>query len=396
MPTATATLPAPLRPASRSDTRWSALFNPAWIILVCAVALTVLGLAILFSSTVSLKADPYFFIKRQLVFVVLAVALGWVVSRLDLEYVRPAAWIIAGVALLALLAVLIPGLGVRVNGARRWVELGLMRGQPSELAKVAMVFAVAHYCGVNQRHMPTLVRGFLVPCAGIGLFGLLIIAEPDFGTAALTGVVGFAMLFLAGARLRYLIPTALTGLGLFALAVWHDPVRFGRITAFLDVEANRADGAYQLFQAILAFASGGLDGVGLGNGRQQMAFLPEAHTDFIFAIVGEELGLWFTLAAVTAFAVLFCAGLAHLRRAPNLFGYLLMAGALLLLALQSLINLGVVTGSLPTKGMSLPFISYGGSNLLLMGIIIGLVFNTRRVWSRPNLGPQRALMEVSA
>lgn len=376
--------------------RGPALFQPAWIILICALALSILGLTILFSSTASLRVDPYFFLKRQLIWLAVAVLAGWVVSRLDLEYFRQYSWIIAGLSLVALFAVLIPHVGVTVNGARRWVELGFARIQPSEFGKIAMVFALAHYCGINQRHMPSFKRGFLIPSAGIGLFCLLIIAEPDFGTTALTGVVGFIMLFLAGVRLRYMVPTVLAGLGAFSLAVWHDPVRFGRITSFLDVEGNRSDGAYQLWQAILAFASGGLDGAGLGNGRQQMAFLPEAHTDFIFAIVGEELGLWYTLAVVVAFAGLFGAGLAHLRRAPNLFGYLLVAGSLLLLALQAIINLGVVTGSFPTKGMSMPFISYGGSNLVLMGIILGIIFNTRRAWCRPNLESRRALMEVSA
>ncbi|MBK8477914.1 MAG: cell division protein FtsW [Opitutaceae bacterium] len=376
--------------------RAPALFQPVWIVLICALALSVLGLTILFSSTAGLRADPYFFLKRQVIWLGAAVAAGWLVSRLDLEYFRRYAWILAGVALAALFAVLIPHVGVTVNGARRWVDLGFSRIQPSEFGKIAMVFALAHYCGINQRHMPSFKRGFLIPCGGIGLFCLLIIAEPDFGTTALTGAVGFIMLFLAGVRLRYMVPTVLAGLGVFSLAVWHDPVRFGRITSFLDVEGNRSDGAYQLWQAILAFASGGLDGAGLGNGRQQMAFLPEAHTDFIFAIVGEELGLWYTLATVVAFAGLFGAGLAHARRAPNLFGYLLVVGSLLLLALQAIINLGVVTGSFPTKGMSMPFISYGGSNLVLMGLVIGILFNTRRAWSRPNLAPRRALMEVSA
>jgi cell division protein FtsW len=376
--------------------RGPGLFQPVWIVLICAVALSVLGLTILFSSTASLRADPYFFLKRQLIWLGLAVAAGWLVSRLDLEHFRRYAWIIAGVALVALLAVLIPPIGVTVNGARRWVELGFARIQPSEFGKIAMVFALAHYCGINQRHMPDFKRGFMIPSAGIGLFAVLILAEPDYGTTALTCGVGFIMLFLAGVLLRFLVPTVIAGLGAFSLLVWHDPVRFGRITSFLDVEGNRSDGAYQLWQAILAFASGGLEGAGLGNGRQQMTFLPEAHTDFIFAIVGEELGLWYTLAVVAAFAGLFAAGLAHARRAPNLFGYLFVVGSLLLLALQAIINLGVVTGSFPTKGMSMPFISYGGSNLVLMGIILGIFFNTRRAWSRPNLTPCRALMEVSA
>lgn len=370
-------------------------FQPVWIVLVCALALTCLGITILFSSTVSLRLDPYYFLKRQVVFLGLAVALGWFVSRVDLDYFRRYAWIIAGAALVALLAVLVPGVGVKVNGAQRWIELGFTRVQPSEFAKIAMVFALAHYCAINQRHLQTFVKGFFVPVCGVGAFALFIIVEPDFGTAALTGLVGFAMLYLAGVRLLHMVPTVLLGVVGFAVAVAHNPVRMARINSFLDPEGTRSDAGYQLWQAILAFASGGVEGTGLGNGRQQMSFLPEAHTDFIFAIVGEELGLWFTLAAVVAFAGLFLAGLAHVRRAPNLFGYLLTAGALLVLVLQSIVNFGVVTGLMPTKGMSMPFISYGGSNLLLMGIVIGLLFNTRRAWTKPNLAPERALVEVA-
>jgi cell division protein FtsW len=387
------TAATPSRPAPPD---WSGFLHPAGVVLLCAVALTILGVTVLFSASASFTADPYFYLKRQGAFALLAVVVGWTVSRVDLEYARRYAWIVGAVALLLLVLVLIPSIGVKVNGARRWFDLGVVRAQPSELAKIALVFALAHYCGINQRHMPTFWRGFFVPMLGVGAFAVLILVEPDFGTAALVGVVGFALLYLAGARLVYLVPTVLGGAALFAVAVWKDPVRLGRILSFLDVEAHRSDGAYQLWQAILAFGAGGVEGTGLGSGRQQMAFLPEAHTDFIFAIVGEELGLWFTLGTVAVFAALFCAGLAHLRRAPNLFGYLLMAGALLLLSLQALINLGVVTGLLPTKGMSLPFISYGGSNMLLMGIIVGLFFNTRRAWARPNLKPRREMEELSA
>ena len=174
------------------------------------------------------------------------------------------------------------------------------------------------------------------------------------------------MLFLAGVRLKFLIPTAVAALTLFAVAVYHDPVRLKRITSFLDVEANRSDSAYQLWQGILAFGAGGLHGVGLGAGRQQMSFLPEAHTDFIFSIVAEELGFVFTTGVVILYMSLFFIGLLQLKRAPNLYQYLLVMGALLFITLQALINIGVVTGTLPTKGMSLPFISYGGSNLVLM------------------------------
>jgi cell division protein FtsW len=372
------------------------LFGPANVILVCAVGLALLGLTVLFSASASFRADPYFFIKRQVIWVVLAVAAGWVVSRVDLEHARRYAWIIWGATIVLLILVLIPGIGVKVNGARRWIDLGMMRLQVSDVAKFAMVFALAHYCNLNQRHMGTLMRGFVIPAAGVGLTAFLIIVEPDFGTAALTGIVGVTMLYLAGVRLKWFVPAVASALLLFAVAIAHNPNKLHRITSFLDVEANKGDGAYQLWQAMLAFGAGGIEGVGLGNGRQQNAFLPEAHTDFIFAIVGEELGLGFTLGVVVLFMIILGAGLVQLRRAPNLFGYLLVAGMLLMMMLQAIINLGVVTGVLPTKGMSLPFISYGGSNLLLMGVIVGVFFNTQRAWGRPNLGPDRRLTEVAA
>ena len=366
------------------------LFGPASVILVCAVALALLGLTVLFSASASFRVDPYFFIKRQVIWFELAIGAGWVVSRVDLEHARRYAWIIWGAALVLLVLVLIPGIGVKVNGARRWIDFGLMRLQVSDVAKFAMVFALAHYCNLNQRHMGTMTRGFLIPAAGVGITALLIIVEPDFGTAALTGVVGVTMLYLGGVRLKWFLPAVSLALALFALAIAHNPLRLQRITSFLDVEGNRGDGSYQLWQAMLAFGAGGIEGVGLGNGRQQIAFLPEAHTDFIFAIVGEEMGLGFTVGVVAMFAIILGAGLVHLRRAPNLFGYLLVSGMLLMMLLQAIINLGVVTGVLPTKGMSLPFISYGGSNLMLMGVIIGVFFNTQRAWGRPNPVPPRA------
>jgi cell division protein FtsW len=382
---------------TKERSAWSALLSPTSLIVICAAGLTVLGVIILFSASASFRSDPYFFVKRQLVWMVVAVVAGCFASAINLERMRPVGWYAAGALLIALVLVLIPSIGVSVNGSRRWLELGPMRLQPSEMAKLVLVFTLAHYLAANQKLIPTFWRGFILPCVWISIFALLIMAEPDFGTAMLTGMIGFAMLFLAGARLLYLAPTVALGAVAFGVAIWHNPVRLARITAFLDIEANRSDGAYQLYQAILAFGAGGVQGVGLGSGRQQMAFLPEAHTDFIFAIVGEELGLIFTLLVVALFTVIFIAGIIHLRRAPNLFHFLLVAGCLFMITGQALINLGVVTGLLPTKGMSLPFISYGGSNLVVMGLIIGILVNTNRAWSRPALrGRQRGLEELRA
>ena len=377
--------------------RWVPVINPATIILVCVLGLSILGLTVLFSASVSLKVDPYFYLTKQLIWFVLAAVACFAVSRLDLEDARRHVWVFAAVCLVGLALVLLPGIGIEVKGSRRWLGFGPARLQISEFAKLAMIFGLAHYLALNQSRIHEFVRGFMAPLAWISLFAGLILLEPDFGTAALTFAIGVTLLFLAGGRLRYLLSAFLGAAGVLTLAVLHNPNRLARFTAFLDVEGNKSSGTYQLWQAILAFAAGGVDGVGLGQGRQQNSFLPEVHTDFIFAVIGEELGLVFTIGVVVLFAVIFAVGLLHLRKAPNLFQFLLVAGSLLLISLQALVNLGVVTGCLPTKGMSLQFISAGGSNLLLMGILVGIFLNTQRAWTRPALmRRERSLKEVMA
>jgi cell division protein FtsW len=371
------------RPAD-SPSAWS-IASPVTVIAVCAVGLTFLGLTILFSASASLKQDPYFYLDKQVVGVVAAAFLCLLASRINLDYARRASVWIAAAALLLLFLVLIPHLGVSVKGSRRWLGYGSARLQVSEFAKLAMVFCLAHYLALNQTRIGDLKRGYLYPLGIIGAFTGLILLEPDFGTAALALSVGLILLFLAGAKWRYILPTIALSGAAFALMVAHNPNRLRRFTAFMDVEGNKQGGTYQLYQSLEAFAAGGTSGAGLGQGRQQINFLPEAHTDFIFAVVGEELGMWFTLGVVGVFGIMFVAGLAHLRRAPNMFHFLLAAGCLLLMCLQAIINLGVVTGLLPTKGMSLPFISAGLSNLLLMGLLVGILLNTQRTWGRASL-----------
>ena len=371
--------------------------TPASVIVVCVAALVVLGLVVLFSASSPIKGGPYAYLYKQFIFLAVAIAAGWVVAMVDLEQLRKFAWVVGVLALVALLFVLIPGIGIKVNGARRWVGFGGVRLQVSEFAKLAMVFSLAHYLALNQSKLHDLLRGFIIPLGWIGLFSGLIILEPDFGAAFLIGTIGVVLLFLAGVRLKFLLPAIGSLLGLFALLVLFNPLRLQRVLSFLDPEANRQGTGYQPWQAMLAFAAGGVDGVGLGNGRQQNAFLPEAHTDYIFAIMGEEMGLIFTLIVVILFVTIFVAGLLHVRRAPNLFQFLLVTGALLLICLQAIINLGVVTSLLPSKGMALPFISAGGSNLLLMGLLVGVIINSARTWERPTpLVRRRSLTEVVA
>ena len=360
-------------------------------ICIIVLALTFLGLVILFSASQSMHSDPATLLKKQVMWLVIASLAGGIAFAVNLEALRPYAHILAAGSVLLLVLVLIPGIGVRVNGAQRWMDFGFMRLQVSEIGKLGLLFALAHFLATNRRYMDEMVRGYLAPCLILGIICGLVFLQPDFGAAFLCGAVGGIMLFLAGVRLKFLIPTAVGALTLFAVAVYHDPVRLKRITSFLDVEANRSDSAYQLWQGMLAFGAGGLHGVGLGAGRQQMSFLPEAHTDFIFSIVAEELGFVFTTGVVVLYMSLFFIGVLQLKRAPNLYQYLLVMGALLFITLQALINIGVVTGTLPTKGMSLPFISYGGSNLVLMFVLTGIILNGFRSWQMPVLRGQREL-----
>lgn len=370
---------------------WFAL-TPAAVIVLCALALTFLGLSILFSASASFKQGPYFYLDKQVMGVGVAAIACFVTSRLNLDYLRQYAWWIGGAMLLLLILVLIPHLGISVKGSRRWLGFGPLRLQVSEFGKLAAVFCLAHYLALNQSRLGELRRGFLYPLAIVGAYAGFIILEPDFGTAALTLGVGLVLLFLAGAKWRYIVPTVAGATLVFTVAILHNPNRLRRMTEFLS-----EDKSYQLRQGLVAFAAGGLDGVGLGQGRQQLNFMPEAHTDFILSIAGEELGLWCTLGVVALFLTILVAGLIHLRRAPNLFQFLLVAGCLLLICLQAIINIGVVTGVLPTKGMSLPFISAGLSNLMLMGVLLGIIVNTQRTWGRATLaGRGRAMEEVLA
>lgn len=381
------------RARSADPTRPRIVINPAAIIVVCAVGLATLGLTILFSASASMKQNAYYYLNKQLIGVGAAAVVCFLTSRLDLDYLRRYTWWLAGISVVLLTLVLIPGVGVWRGGARRWLGYGPVLLQVSEFAKLSFVFCLAHYLAQNQTRIGELKRGYFFPLGIIFTYGFLTYKEPDFGTAALMIAVGLTMLFLAGAKWRYILPTVAAVVALFSVAVIHNPNRLRRFLAFLDVEGNKNAGTYQLYQALAAFAAGGVDGAGLGQGRQQLNYLPEAQTDMIFAVVGEELGLWFTLGVVVVFTIMFIAGLVHLRRAPNLFHFLLVGGCILLICLQAIINVGVVTGIFPTKGMSLPFISAGLSNLLLMGLLLGIILNTQRTWGRATLSRRRRSMQ---
>ncbi len=347
----------------------------AYVVTV-SLGLTMMGLVMLFSAGAVRGAQDLLF--KQIVWVAVSLLVGGYAAIVNLDWLRNRTILIFGLCLFGLVLTLLPGVGVKVNGAQRWIGLGSLRIQPSEFAKIGMVLLLAKYFSEEQRMIGSLVKGFIVPSMLIGSVCGLIILQPDFGTCFLSGVVGAILMFQAGVGLRWLLPVAGLAVSVFSILVYFDPVRIRRVTSFLDVEANANDSAYQLWQGMLAFGVGGVEGVGLGMGRQQMYFLPEAHTDFIFPVIGEELGLIATFFILIAFFILFFSVGVKLRQVSRLHEYLLAMGSLLFVVLQAIINMGVVTGCLPTKGMSLPFISYGGSNLVATFIFVGLIINVMR------------------
>jgi len=355
----------------------------SWLVLLIPVIfLSSLGLIILISAGSS-RGDTLVFFKKQCIWLCVAFVFGLVSCFISLNFLKKIAWILAGFSLSLLVLVLIPGIGKTVNGARRWIEVGPITIQPSDIAKIALVICLATYLQNNQRKIKTFVQGLVFPLMIIGAFAGLILKEPDFGTATLCIVVGFSLLYLAGVRLIFIAPfAALAALGV-SILVYFDPVRLARFLSFLDVEGNKSSGTYQLYQAILAFGAGGVSGAGLGQGRQQLSFLPEAHTDFIFAVVGEELGLILTLCVVAAFFIIFLVAILKIRNAPNMFEFCIAIGSMLMITFQAVFNMGVVTGLFPTKGISLPYLSYGGSNLVAMFVFTGLLINCIRSWEKP-------------
>ena len=339
-------------------------------------ALLALGLVMLYSATMFHRGGTFW--GSQLLWCCIGLFVCAVTAKLDCQLLKKVSLPLMILALIMLVAVLIPGVGVEVNGARRWVQLPGTRFQPSEFAKIALIIALAHYCERKGRKMDTFKYGMLVPGLGMGLFLGLIFLEPDWGSTALLAVVCGLMLFLAGTKIRYM---AVPVIGLMAAGGYllsQNTVRLNRIMSWLDPEGTKQGVGYQAWQSLIALGSGGPTGLGLGNGRQKLGFVPEHQTDFIFSVIGEELGLIATMGVVVAFVLFVICGAFIALRSSDFFGFLLASGLTLLIGLQAFINIGVVTSTLPNKGLPLPFISRGGTNLVVMLFCVGVLLSIAR------------------
>ena len=346
------------------------------ILAFCVASLLALGLVMLYSSSMTQVGAHY--LMMQLIWCVFGFGLCVTAASLDYQLFKKYAWPFFIFALLLLALVLEKHLGSVRGNARRWFSFHGVSLQPSELGKLALIIALAWYGDRFQRRMPTFKWGVLLPILIIAAELVLIFREPDWGTTFLLAAVGGGMLVLAGTQWKFFIPPAIAVVTGAVFMLLHNPMRMKRIFSWLHPEETKTGVGMQAYQAMIALGSGGWTGLGLGNGRQKLGWVSEHHTDFIFSIIGEELGLVATLLVIVAFVVIALCGIYIALHAKDMFGTLLAAGITLLISLQAAINIGVVTSALPNKGLALPFISYGGSSLVVMLACVGILLSVAR------------------
>lgn len=361
-------------------------------VLLAAVAVLIVTGFVMLCSTGAFAQDshgnPTFFIRRQGFWLAVGLGLCWLGAVLDYHFwERTWTWWF-GLSMVLLLLCFVPPIGQRINGSARWVNFVVVSFQPSELAKLAAVTGMAWWFSRQTICASKFTHGFLIPCAGTAMLVCLIALEVDMGTSALITSTMLSMMFVAGASVFYVVGPLVGGLAGMIFVAMHLPERLGRLMAFMDLERYREGAGLQQYQALVAFGSGGVSGMGLGNGRQKMAYLPFAHTDFIFPMIGEELGLRCTLLVVLCYLLFILCGSVIATRARDRFGMLLATGIVVLIALQAALNIGVTTALLPNKGLPLPFISYGGSNLALCLLCVGILINIYRQGLDENVAPE--------
>ncbi len=343
------------------------------------MALVFLGVVMVYSASAIIAADrfgdPFFFLKKQLFWALLGGGLLWGALRLDYRRLERLVIPLLVVSLVLLVLVLVPPFGQSINGTRRWIRLGSLSFQPVELAKFSLVLYLASFLTRRRDAMRSFWQGLFPILLVAGTMALLTLVQPDLGNSLALVVLTLVLAYLAGARVKHMALIAAAALPLVALAVALKPYRWRRMLAFVNPWDDPQGSGFQIIQSFLALGSGGLFGRGLGESKQKLFYLPEPYTDFIFAILGEELGLVGAILVVGLFAVLIWRGLRVGLRAPDAFGSFLALGLTVMLATQTLVNLGVVVGALPTKGLPLPFVSFGGSALLMTMFSAGVLLN---------------------
>jgi cell division protein FtsW len=351
-------------------------------LLAVTMILALVGLVMVFSASAIVAGNRFqdsgFFLKRQIAWLVFGFLLMHLTSRIDYTVWKTLSIPLLACMLVLLVIVLVPSFGVAAKGARRWLRVGLFSVQPAEMVKLVAVIYLAAYLAKKGDKITLFRDGLLPALIVISLLSGLVLLEPDLGTVVVLGLVTVGMCFLAGARVSHLLALGLCAIPVVLVLVLGSSYRRQRLMTFLAPWKDASDTGFQITQSFLAFGSGGPFGVGLGEGKQKLYFLPEAHTDFVLALVGEELGLIGTATVTLLFAFFVWRGFQIAARARVPFGRYLGMGITLLIGGQALVNAAVVTGLLPTKGLTLPFVSYGGSSLVVSLIGVGILLSISR------------------
>lgn len=360
------------------------MFRHASILLCLAVAaLVALGLVMLASTSVWVKGvdESYMFLRKQTIMVVVGLVMAVAAAFFPGEWMRRLApWLWVG-SLGLLILCFVPGISVEIYGSKRWIQLpGLGQFQPSELAKIVTVLSLAAWFARWQTEVPTFIRGFVIPGMIVGCPILAIAAETDVGSALSLSVAAGAVLYTIGTRLTFILPTALTVISGAGYYVYHNENRWSRIVAWMDLEnpIHQLDKGMQQWRALLALGNGGPWGVGLGNGVEKFGTLTFAHIDFIFPVIGEELGLPFTLGVILCYVLIAVAGTAIAVQATNVFNRCLALGLTAVIVVPAMVNIGVTTAVLPNDGLPLPFVSYGGTSLVFSLVAVGMLVGIHR------------------
>lgn len=358
-------------------------------LFVVTVILIAFGIVMVYSASAiyayEYLKDSAYFLKRHLIYLFLGIIASlWIMSvdyNVIKKYIKP----VLIISFILLILVLIPGIGREIAGARRWFRFSIFSFQPSQVLKLALILYIADVLSRKQSEIKSFFQGFLPPMIILGVSVGLILLQPDLGTAVAIATVVYMMLFIAGIRLFHLVPLLVSSLPALGVIILAKPYRMKRILAFLNPWEDPQGIGFQIIQSYIALGSGGLFGVGLGQSRQKLFYLPGAHTDFIFSIIGEELGLIGTASIVILFIVFIWLGVRIAIRSRDLFGHLAALGIVLMIGLEAVINIGVATGSIPTKGLPLPFISYGGSSLIFDMMGVALLLNIAKCSERSQL-----------
>ncbi len=354
--------------------------NYDWGVIISVIFLVAMGVLMVYStsSVYALEkfGDPNFFLKRHAIYLSMGIVAMVVMMHIDYRILKKLVFPAYLLGLALLIIVLVPSIGKQVSGARRWIDIGAFTFQPSEVAKYILVLYLAYSLTKKRDKLDSFIVGFASHIMVAGAYIILILLEPDFGTATTLLVVLFAMMFIGGVRIKYMVPLGVVSVVLLVLAVLTKGYRMKRVISFLDPWKDPLGSGYQAVQSFIAFGLGGISGTGLGDSAQKLFFLPQAHTDFIFSIIGEELGFIGVVLVILAFIFLFVRSLKVALNAPDLFGCYLVFGCIMLITLQAAVNMAVAVGLFPTKGLTLPFISYGGTSLVAtlgaMGIILSV------------------------